>query len=138
MKWSQISTEPSPRVLRQFAAAWLFFLLVSGIHQYLARNHHTAGVVLGLLAVGLGGLGLFRPGWVRWLFVGCMVLAYPVGWVVSQVMLMVMFYCIITPAAVFFRLVGRDLLARKPAAARTSFWEPKSPSPDVSSYFRQY
>ena len=138
MHWSLIPTRPSTRILRQFAAAWLFFLLLAGMHQYVTRNHHTAGVVLLLLAVGLGGLGLSRPGAVRWLFIGCMVLTYPIGWVVSQVMLMLMFYCIITPVALFFKLTGRDLLIRKPDRARTSFWEPKSPSPDVSSYFRQY
>ena len=67
-----------------------------------------------------------------------MVLAFPIGWVVSQVMLLLMFYLIITPVSLFFRIQGRDALARKPAPNRASFWQPKQTPEDVRSYFRQY
>jgi len=49
-----------------------------------------------------------------------------------------MYYGIITPVALFFRIRGRDLLRRKPTAAPTSFWLPKETPEDVRSYFRQY
>ena len=138
MTWSDISRNPSPKTLRQFAAAWLVFLLAGGAHQYLARGHHRTGVVLAVLAVFFGGLGLIAPRAIRWLFVGAMVVAFPVGWLVSQVMLLLMFYLIVTPVALVFRLRGRDPLARKPAPGRASFWEPKTTPQDVRSYFRQY
>jgi hypothetical protein len=86
----------------------------------------------------VGGLGLIRPAAMRWLFVGATVLAFPIGWVVSQVMLAVMYYGIITPLAVWFRLRGRDLLSRKPAPNRASFWAPKHTPSDMRAYFRQY
>jgi hypothetical protein len=53
-------------------------------------------------------------------------------------MLAVMYYGIITPLAVWFRLRGRDLLARKPAPNRASFWAPKHTPSDMRAYFRQY
>ena len=138
MKWSDIQFKPTNRVLRQFAVAWLAFFLTWAAVQWLKRGNPTAALILGALAVVVGGFGLVMPATVRWVYVGCMIIAFPVGWVLSQVMLALMFYCVITPVAVFFRLRGRDLLHRMPPRNRTSFWTAKSLPQDVRRYFRQY
>src|SRR5881394_976944 len=122
MKWSDVPFQPTEKALRQFAAGWLVFFLSFGAHQYLARGHHQLGLAFGLLAVFVGWLGLVRPATVRWLFVGWMVLAFPIGWLMSQLMLLTMFYIIITPVALFLRLRGRDLLSRRPTSGAVSFW----------------
>ena len=41
-----------------------------------------------------------------------MVLAFPIGWTVSQVILLLMFYGLFTPIGLVFRLIGRDPLQR--------------------------
>jgi saxitoxin biosynthesis operon SxtJ-like protein len=138
MKWSDIQFKPRNRIVRQFAAAWLVFLLACGAHQWIARGHHKTALVLGALGVGFGGLGLAVPPAIRWLYVSCMIVAFPIGWVLSQVLLAVMFYCVITPVAVFFRLRGRDLLGRKPGPERASFWTARTQPEDLRRYFRQY
>jgi hypothetical protein len=138
MHWTDIPRNPSAKTLRQFAAAWLVFFLAFGAHQYVVRHHHLPGAVLGVMAVTLGLLGLIKPVAVRRLFIAWMVLAFPIGWLISQVMLLLMFYLLITPVALLFRLQGRDPLARKPAPERVSFWAPKKLPEDVRSYFRQY
>jgi len=138
MTFSDIPHNPSAKTLRQFAAAWLVFFLAFGAHQYFGKDHQRTGIVLGTLAVIIGLLGLIKPAVVRWIFVGWMVLAFPVGWLISQVMLLLMFYLLVTPVALFFRLRGRDLLARKPASDRQSFWVAKQTPTDPRSYFRQY
>lgn len=138
MKWSDIQFNPTPKVLRQFAAAWLVFLLAWAAYQGLARDHQTAALVLSALAIVVGGVGLIWPTVVRWIYVGSTLLAFPVGWVVSQLMLAVMFYVVITPLALFFRLRGRDLLRREPPGNCESCWTPKSLPNDVRRYFRQY
>ena len=53
-------------------------------------------------------------------------------------MLALMFYLLLTPIALIFRLQGRDLLARKSAPNRSTFWTAKQTPQDVRSYFRQY
>jgi len=138
MTWSDIPFRPTAKALRQFAAAWLIFFLAFGAYQYLVRRHPAVGLVLISLALVIGLLGLVRPAAVRWLFVGWMVVAFPIGWVISLVMLLVMFYGLITPVAVFFRLRGRDLLQRKPTSSGPTYWLPKPTPQDVRSYFRQY
>jgi hypothetical protein len=138
MKWSDLPLEPGPRALRQFAAAWLVFFLALGAQQYFVRDHHRIGSALAAMAVIFGVLGLIRPFAIRWLFVVWLVMAFPIGWVISQVMLAIMFYVLITPIAVLFRLRGRDVLARKPAPEQATFWLPKEIPQDIRSYFRQY
>jgi hypothetical protein len=138
MTFSDIPLQPSPRTLRQFAAIFLVFFLAVGAHQYFARAHHTAGLVLGSLAVLVGTVGLIKPSVVHWIFVGWMVLAFPIGWLVSQFLLAVLFYLVLTPFAVLFRWRGRDLLGLKPAPGRPSFWLSKRTPEDVRSYLKQY
>ncbi len=138
MTWADIPFRPTRKALRQFAAVWLVFFLAFGAHQYLARSHHEVGFVLMVLAVAVGIVGLLRPAAIRWLFVGWMVVAFPIGWTISQLMLVLMFYLILTPVAVLLRLRGRDPLCRKRAPDRPSYWAPKQRPLDVRSYLRQY
>jgi hypothetical protein len=138
MTWSDIPLSPSTKALRQFAAAWLVFFLAFGAHQYLVRHRPGVGVAMMVAAVVIGVLGLIQPAAVRWLFVGWMTLAFPIGWTISLVMLLIMFYGVLTPVAAFFRLRGRDLLRRAQPASGASFWFPKETPQDVRSYFRQY
>src|SRR5437870_5805392 len=125
MKWSDIPRDPSSRVLRQFAGAWLVFFLAWAAHQGLARGRPQLGLGLAVMAVAVGALGLIRPAAVRRIFVGWMVLAFPVGWLISQITLLVMFYGLLTPIALFFRVTGRDPLCRKPAPGASSYWTAK-------------
>ena len=138
MTWSEISFNPRSRTLRQFAGAWLVGFVGLGADLYHKHGEHRAGLALGAMGIVIGGLGLLKPAAVRLLFVVCMVLAFPMGWLLSNLMLALMFYGIITPIALVFRIKGRDLLHRKPAPGRASFWIPKQTPRDMRSYFRQY
>src|ERR1035441_7549784 len=95
MKWSDLPLKPTVRALRQFAGAWLILFLAAGVHRYVVRGQHQVGIAVGGVAIVIGLLGLIRPAAMRWLFVGATVLAFPIGWVVSQIMLAVMYYGII-------------------------------------------
>ena len=138
MNWSDIQFQPARRVLRQFAAAWLLILLACAAHRWLVRGDHAAAVVLGALAVGVGGLGLLAPAALRWLYVGCMIVAFPLGWIVSQAALALIFYGLFTPLALLFRLRRRDPLRRARPPECASYWTAKPPPPELRRYFRQY
>jgi hypothetical protein len=138
MKWSDLPINPTTKVLRQFAAAWLVFFLALGGVQCWSKSRPQLGLALAIMAVVIGVAGLLRPALVRWIFVSWMVLAFPIGWLVSQVVLLLMYYGVLSPVAVFMRLRGRDVLNRKPAPERTTFWATKEAPHDVRSYFKQY
>ena len=138
MKWSDIPFNPSRTVLRQFAALWLLALLALAANHYFVRHHPALALALALAALLLGVPGLLHPPLLRWIFVAAMVLAFPIGWLVSLLLLATLYFLVLTPLALVFRLRGRDLLGRKPAPRRESFWEPKHSPLDPRSYFRQY
>ena len=133
-----IDRNPNARALRQFSAAWLIFFSAFGAHQYFVRGHHRVGIASIIAALIFGILGLAKPAAVRWLFITSTTLAFPIGWLLSQIMLALMFYLVLTPIALIFRLTGRDVLQRKFDPTRKSYWLPKQTPRDVRSYFRQY
>ena len=67
-----------------------------------------------------------------------MVLAFPIGWTVSQVMLALMFFGLFMPFGLVFRLIGRDPLQRTRRSDRKSYWEPKPIPTDLKRYFKQF
>jgi hypothetical protein len=137
MKWSDLPLKPSARVLRQFAATWLIFFGALAIRQGLVRGHTTPGIVLGGVALA-GAIGLARPAAVRWLFVGAMVAAFPIGWTVTQVVLAVMFYWVLTPVALIFRWRRRDALQLRRRSDRASFWTGRGDPPEAERYLKQF
>jgi hypothetical protein len=138
MQWSDIPLKPSHKVLRQFAAMWLGCFLALGGSEYFVRGHPMLGVALAAVAVLVGLPGLLRPALLRWLFVAGMVVAFPIGWCVSTLLLGLLYFLVFTPVALIFRLRGRDWLGRQAAPERQSFWEPKHTPQDVRRYFRQF
>ena len=137
MKWFHLPVKPTPRVLRQFAAAWLVFFLALAAQQMFLRSRTTAAVVLGAIAL-IGLLGLLKPLAMRWLFVGATVAAFPVGWVMTQVVLAMMFYVVLTPLALVFRWRGRDELQLRHKPGQTSFWIARHPERDVRRYLKEF
>lgn len=138
MKWSDIPRHPSPRTLRQFAGAWLVFFLCWAVWLGLGKGHTASGVTLAIVAL-LGGIGgWIRPQVLKGIFVGWMILAFPAGWLVSLILLSILFYLVFTPMAWLLRLRGRDALALKRPPEGASLWLRKETPLDVRSYFRQY
>src|ERR1051325_1990870 len=135
---SDFPINPSRRVLRQFAGAWLVVLLVLAWRRWLGRHDTVWAPCLAMLAVVIGGMGLVWPRTLRWLFVGLMALAFPMRWVISQVALVVLFYGVITPLAMVMRMKGRDHLRLKQPGEASSYWHIKQASGDLRRYFRQY
>jgi hypothetical protein len=137
MKWSDLPLKPTARILRQFACAWLVLFAGLSLREGLLRHHTTACLALGALALP-GCVGLLRPQAIRWLFIGATVAAFPIGWAVTQLMLAIMFYLLLTPLALVFRLKKRDELQLGRAPGRASFWTVRDKPPEPGRYLKQY
>jgi hypothetical protein len=137
MKWSDLPLKPTPRMLRQFSGAWLVFFVALAGHRALIRHSPGAALFLGVVALG-GVIGLLRPAWMRWPFVLAMIITFPIGWVVSQLVLLLMFLLVITPVALFLRLRGRDLLHLKRPRENVSLWRQRPESTEPGRYLKQF
>jgi hypothetical protein len=133
-----IDRDPSARALRQFAG---LFLVASGVVGFLVLRR--AGSLEGAVAVWtLGAVvcvaGLFRPRAIRLVYLGLAYLAFPIGWVVSHILLALVLYLVLTPIGLMLRLFGKDPLERRFDAEAASYWTPHQRADSMERYFRQF
>jgi len=60
-----------------------------------------------------------------------------IGYVVSNVMLTLMFFLVITPLGIVLKLTGKDLLQQR-RQNRTTQWTPVKETKTEDSYYRQF
>jgi hypothetical protein len=138
MRWSDIPFTPSSRTLRQFAA--LLLVIFGGLACWYGvwRGRMDLALLFGVPAITLGPLGLVRPQALRPVFVTWMVVAFPIGWLISQLLFAALFFGIFLPIAILFRVLGRDALARRYEPDAATYWIPKPAAVNVRAYFRQF
>jgi hypothetical protein len=132
---SDLPLNPTPRMLRQFAAAWLVAFLALAC-KFGLLHQSSAGLVLGILSLA-GIFGLLVPRVLHWPFVIMTVAAYPIGWVVTLVVLALMFYCVLSPLALVFRWRRRDILQLRDSK-RDTFWIKRDDQPPPEKYLKQF
>lgn len=146
-KMIEIDWKPDETTLRQFgfialfgfgflaALAWFQLLVFAALPDDLRSP--VAGVFGALAGVSLL-LSLVAPK-ANWpIYVGLTVLAYPIGFVLSYLIMGFLFFVMITPLGLFFRLVGRDPLHRDFDPSATTYWTDPRPRRGKDSYFRQF
>jgi hypothetical protein len=138
MRWADIPWNPPLRQLRIFAAILFAALVVLGLLHGLSPREHLVLWLLWDVATWIALLGLLWPRIVRPVFVGWMVLVFPIGWSVSHVLLAVVYYGVVTPLGIGMRLSGRDVLHRRRPGGADSYWQPKSAAKGLQSYFQQF
>ena len=132
-----IQWNPSTKQLRQFAGIWFpaFCGLVGwSIGQ---KTGHWSEVEIGWVLAGLLSVGgLVLPALIRPIFVGLILLTFPIGWVVSHLLLGLIFYGVVTPIGLILRISGHDpLQLKKPSG--NSVWKTSVGKTDATRYLRQ-
>jgi hypothetical protein len=132
-----IQWNPETKQLRQFAGIWFpaFCALVGW--SIARKTGHWQEVEVGWIVAGVISIaGLVFPPIIRPVFVGLILLTYPIGWVVSHVLLGLIFYGIVTPIGIILRLTGHDPLQIN-APLGNSLWKSPTGKTDPASYLRQ-
>jgi len=135
MKLIEINWAPSTRQLRQFGAVCIFVLPLLGWLWNFSANGLTGMLIAGsLVAI----LSFVWPPAVKLIFVGLMLVAAPIGMVVGELAILLIFLGIFLPISLIFKLTGRDALRLKFDKNAATYWQPKSEPKHVSSYYRRY
>jgi hypothetical protein len=134
----EINWKPSPKEVRQFAGLWLVIIGSMGAWSWYQTGSIDTARWFWLAAVSVGGLGLLVPAAVRPLYVGWIVLAFPIGWTVSHVLLGAIYYLILTPVGLILRLVGHDPMNRTLEPDAETYWVEHRTGEDPSRYFKQF
>lgn len=134
MKLVEINWNPPDRQLRQFG--WIALAALPLLGWVWSRN---LPVTAGLGAVGLllATLGQFAPRALKPLFLGLTIVSFPIGLVVGELSMLLIYFAVFVPIALAFRLAGRDSLQLKFDRTRSSYWQPKKQPDGPASYYRQ-
>ncbi len=148
----KLNLQPDRRLLRQFAwAALIMFPLIAG---FLAWKYELPltwvlvlcgiGVAVALVEIvivdAIGGAfgALLEKLIPRPVYQALTLVAWPIGFVISHVLIAVIYYLVITPIALFFRLTGRDVIGKKLDPRATSYGHDRGEPRPASSYFKLY
>lgn len=130
----EINCDPTDRQLRQFGVVSLFVLPLIG---WLWGAERTT---LGWLAV-IGGviamIGWVWPRGVKPMFAGLTLLTAPIGIVVGEIALVLIYFGVFLPIGIVFRLQGRDALQLSTDLKTTTYWRTRAAPRDAASYYRQ-
>jgi hypothetical protein len=127
-----------PRELCKFGVSVGGVLLLLGL-WFLYRHRAQAPWFLGA-GSALVVLGLAAPKSLKQIYIGWMTLGFLVGFVVSNLLLTLFFYLIMTPIALAARSFGKDFLERRWNTPAGSYWQKRaSGKPHTSAdYERQF
>jgi hypothetical protein len=134
----ELKTIFTTRELRQFAGLW--FPLFCGMIGLLCWRAGWPGAAYGIWVSGLslGLIGFVFPPVIRPVYRVLMLVTFPIGWVMSQVILAVVYFGVMTPIGLLMRLLGRDPMQRQIDRSATTYWTPRQPMTKLERYFRQY
>lgn len=136
MSLLRINRQPSQSQLKVFAVAWLVFF--GAVASTLAlRGKAPSAISVGILAVVIPVVGWVDQRVLRLAFLALSYATWPIGWVMSHVVLALVYYVALTPIALLLRLFNYDPLTRRMERGATSYWKPVSPSA-TDRYFRQH
>jgi hypothetical protein len=136
MSLIRINRNPSDRQLSVFALAWLLFLGILG-GQAWHRGHATAAKAAWSLAAAVPLTGLLNREALRWVYLALSYATYPIGFVVSRVLLALAYYLALTPIGLTMRLFRYDPLARRFDRQARSYWTARQTPKPPESYFNQ-
>ena len=134
----EIKKDPSEKELRWFGIlVGVFFLLVGALARW---KFDAPGVarVLWILAVALPALFFLVKPLRKPLYLGWIYFFFPIGWLLSHILLTVIYYLLLTPLGWLMRLVTGDPMQRKLDPTAKSYWIERPKTTETARYFRQY
>lgn len=133
----KINHNPSGRQLALFGLLWLLFLGTFGLVMGSRNGWPPVAIGICTAAVLVPLIGLVVPGLLRRVYVAMSYLAFPIGFVVSHVLLAIAYYAVLTPTGLLMRAFGYDPMNRRFDPQADSYWTPREANRDAGHYFRQ-
>jgi len=135
--FQHVKWQPDARELRWFAIAMLIgFFVLGALSVWKTKGIGTGSIVLWTIGVTLA-VAAFVPKLGRIAYLAVYLPTSIIGYVVSNVMLTLMFFLVITPLGIIMKLMGKDVLQQR-RPNRTTRWTPVKETKTEDSYYRQF
>jgi carbamoyltransferase len=126
----------SPRTLRRFGITVGIALLV--LAYVLLLRHRTAAGVIGTAAVALIAAAALKPTLLKLLHRVWMTASRAIGFVMTAVILTIVFYVVLTPIGLLQRLLGRRPLDLAFVSGESTYWQVRSDKFETANYEKQF
>lgn len=132
----ELNRDPSKKELRWFAGLW-FPALCAMVGIAVLRKSHapTVAVAIWVVAAVLSIAGLCSPRVIRPIYAVLIRVTFPIGWVLSHVLLLVIYYVVFAPVGLLVRRL-QDPMQRRFDPSAKSYWTPHLSS-SSDRYLRQ-
>ena len=113
----------------------IILFIISGLLMYYGKESYQLIAIVASIFIGLG---LMLPALLKPIYFVWMTFAAILGWVMTRVILSVVFYLIITPIGLLTKLLGEDFLALKKIKS-DSYWNYRDSSEELNqNYEKQF
>ncbi len=138
MAMIDLNWKPTNKDLRVFGTAALVVAGGFGLSIFLKVG--LVGLVKILWGVGatVFFIGLIWPQGLKYVYIGLSLIAFPIGLVIGNVLMALVYYLLVTPIGLAFKLLGKDPMHRKLDPNAESYWIRRPPPPEPGRYFRQF
>ena len=132
----EINKNPGKKELIVFGVGLPILAGLIGWRRWSAGAPLTAEIIWGIGAALTLAFAVVPPLRKR-IYIGWMYLVFPIGWVVSHLILGGIYFIVFTPMSVMLKIAGKDPMNRKLDKSAKSYWVLREGPRDKASYFRQ-
>jgi len=112
----------SRKSLRKFGLSVGAVFCLLALWMFLKNHSPLAVTILGIVGVFLMFMGLLVPKALKEIYKVWMGIAFAIGWVVSRVLLAIVFFLVITPIGFIANLFGNEFMDIKKKTVRDTYW----------------
>lgn len=134
----RIDRDPSRRQLTVFGIIWLVFFSFGALIVWQRTGWRNVALLLLGAAWAIPLIGWVVPAFLRLVYVAMAYLTFPVGLVLSFLILATAYYLVLTPIGLAMRLFGYDPMRSRFDAGAKTYWSRRAPPEHVDRYFRQF
>ena len=128
---------PSRKDLRLFAIILIPFSFLAGWLIRRQFDPDTIGWLVNIVLVIAGVAGSIWPAAVRQIFLTWTVITFPIGWMISHLVLALIFFGVFFPIGIAMKCFGYDPLQLRGKNC-DSYWVSLEAITDQERYFRQF
>jgi hypothetical protein len=126
----------SPRALRRFGLmVGLAILLLGGVFVWRHRGAGWPLIFVGAVLILSAGLA---PQTLKWIHGPWMIVALALGWVMTRVLLTIVFFLVVTPIGLIQRLFGKRLIEVAFRTDAATYWQSRTARPVSEDYEKQF
>lgn len=134
MNLVEITRHPTNRQLQQFGVICLLMLPFVG---WLWSGSQSLLIWLAGIGSVIAVLSFLYPGAIKPLFVSLMLITAPIGMLIGEIAMFLIYSIVFLPIGLCFRIVSRDRLRLQQDPESATYWQRKQRPKSVASYYRQ-